>query len=214
MIGVGEALRVLEREHGIKREDLFIQTKFTSLNGQDPKNIPYDKDADLSTQVSGSQVSPPESYILYCSISHYYMYLLVIWRVVYLWIATSVRQVQQSLAKSLENLGVSYIDSLVMHSPMRTFPSTMQVFWFHSPTFHSHPMNGILNQIRSELSVIYKLSGLPLPSCSGKRSGLAWIWEIRPWRKGQTVGTVKLLWPQRFTRFGFGRQNRYIHNDV
>ena len=87
MIGVGEALRVLEREHGIKREDLFIQTKFTSLNGQDPKNIPYDKDADLSTQVSGSRVSPPESYILLCcSLSQYYiyyMYLLVIWRVVF-----------------------------------------------------------------------------------------------------------------------------------
>jgi len=84
--GVGEALQTLSRDHGIRREDLFIQTKFTSLNGQDPKNIPYDKEADLPLQV------------------------------------------QQSLAKSLENLGVTYIDSLVMHSPMRTFAATMQVW--------------------------------------------------------------------------------------
>ena len=28
---------------GYKREDIWIQTKFTSLDGQDPKRIPYDK---------------------------------------------------------------------------------------------------------------------------------------------------------------------------
>jgi len=84
--GVGEALRILSKDHGISREELFIQTKFTSLNGQDPKSVPYDKNADLPTQV------------------------------------------QQSMAKSLENLGVSFVDSLVMHSPMRTLPATLQVW--------------------------------------------------------------------------------------
>ena len=48
--GVGEALVFLAQE-GIKREELFLQTKFTPLPGQDPLNIPYDKTADLSTQV-------------------------------------------------------------------------------------------------------------------------------------------------------------------
>lgn len=84
--GVGEALKVLSKDYGIRREDLFIQTKFTSLNGQDPKTVPYDKNSDLSTQV------------------------------------------QQSMEKSLINLGVSYVDSLVMHSPMRTLPATLQVW--------------------------------------------------------------------------------------
>jgi len=51
--GVGEALEVLEQE-GYKRSDLFIQTKFTPLAGQDPNNIPYDKDAALNTQVAQS----------------------------------------------------------------------------------------------------------------------------------------------------------------
>jgi diketogulonate reductase-like aldo/keto reductase len=73
-------------EDGLRREDLFIQTKFTSLDGQDPKNIPYDKTANLETQV------------------------------------------KQSLEASLVNLGTSYIDSLVMHSPMKTMEQTFVVW--------------------------------------------------------------------------------------
>lgn len=45
------ALDTLQNTHGIKREDLFIQTKFTSLSGQDPARIPYDKNATLQEQV-------------------------------------------------------------------------------------------------------------------------------------------------------------------
>ena len=40
---VGEALKQLISSGGYKREDIWIQTKFTSLDGQDPKRIPYDK---------------------------------------------------------------------------------------------------------------------------------------------------------------------------
>jgi diketogulonate reductase-like aldo/keto reductase len=83
---VGAALVKLQKDHGIKRDDLFIQTKFTSLDGQDPKNIPYDKSAELSEQV------------------------------------------YQSFEKSLNNLNTDYIDSLIMHSPMRTFEDTMIVW--------------------------------------------------------------------------------------
>ncbi len=83
--GVGEALKILSHE-GITRQNLFIQTKFTSLDGQDPNNIPYDKTAPLTTQV------------------------------------------QQSLNASLRNLGTAYIDSLVLHSPMKTHEQTLQVW--------------------------------------------------------------------------------------
>lgn len=48
--GVGDALVALAKE-GFRREDLFLQTKFTPLAGQDPLNIPYDEKAELSTQV-------------------------------------------------------------------------------------------------------------------------------------------------------------------
>ncbi|MEK7431709.1 MAG: aldo/keto reductase [Cyanobacteriota bacterium] len=50
---VGDALLSLQKE-GIKREDIFLQTKFTSLDGQDPNQISYDKTANLETQVAQS----------------------------------------------------------------------------------------------------------------------------------------------------------------
>jgi len=39
---------------GLAREDLYLQTKFTSLSGQDPERIPYDPSAPLPKQVSQS----------------------------------------------------------------------------------------------------------------------------------------------------------------
>ena len=49
---VGEALLALAKQ-GIKRESLFLQTKFTPVNGQDHRT-PYDVKADLTTQVKQS----------------------------------------------------------------------------------------------------------------------------------------------------------------
>ncbi|KAL6050370.1 Aldo-keto reductase family 4 member C8 [Balamuthia mandrillaris] len=83
---VGAALATLSSQHGIKREALFLQTKFTSVDGQDPTNIPYDPESPI-----------PE-------------------------------QVRQSFARSLANLHTEYVDSLVLHSPMRTHAKTMQVW--------------------------------------------------------------------------------------
>ena len=39
---------------GLKRGDLYLQTKFTSLSGQDPKRVPYDPKASLTDQVAQS----------------------------------------------------------------------------------------------------------------------------------------------------------------
>jgi len=49
---VGEALQALNAK-GVKRESLFLQTKFTSVDGQDHRT-PYDRSADLTTQVKQS----------------------------------------------------------------------------------------------------------------------------------------------------------------
>jgi hypothetical protein len=84
--GVGDALGKLYSEGFITREDVFLQTKFTSLNGQDPSNIPYDRNIPLTDQV------------------------------------------KQSLEKSLENLQTTYLDSLIMHSPMNTVKDTLTVW--------------------------------------------------------------------------------------
>lgn len=68
---VGEALQALAGK-GIKREALFLQTKFTPVNGHDHR-IPYDASADLTTQVNQSfesslkhlQTDYVDSYVLH-----------------------------------------------------------------------------------------------------------------------------------------------------
>jgi diketogulonate reductase-like aldo/keto reductase len=52
---VGEALQAL-RKKNIKRDTLFLQTKFTPVGGQDHRT-PYDPSADLTTQVKQSFAS-------------------------------------------------------------------------------------------------------------------------------------------------------------
>jgi len=84
--GVGEGWKEAAAKLGLDRSDLFLQTKFTSLDGQDPNKIPYDE------------------------------------------LETLEEQVKQSIAKSLENLQTDYIDSLVMHSPMRSYEDTLRVW--------------------------------------------------------------------------------------
>ncbi|KAL0482175.1 oxidoreductase [Acrasis kona] len=55
---VGNAVTELGKSFGKKRESLFIQTKFTLVEGQDPKSIPYDPKAPIPEQVKQSiQVS-------------------------------------------------------------------------------------------------------------------------------------------------------------
>ena len=52
---VGDALQVVQQQ-GLGREALFLQTKFTPVNGQDHRT-PYDARADLTTQVQQSMDS-------------------------------------------------------------------------------------------------------------------------------------------------------------
>ncbi|KAJ7772690.1 NADP-dependent oxidoreductase domain-containing protein [Mycena maculata] len=52
---VGEALLTLQNQHGIKREDLFIQTKYTPIGGQTTsKPLPYDPAASITSQINAS----------------------------------------------------------------------------------------------------------------------------------------------------------------
>jgi diketogulonate reductase-like aldo/keto reductase len=51
--GVGEGMaRALQS--GLRRQDIFLQTKFTPLDGQDPQRLPYDPTDSLSEQVAQS----------------------------------------------------------------------------------------------------------------------------------------------------------------
>jgi len=51
--GVGEGLAAVIAE-GLARADVYVQTKFTPLRGQDPENLPYDGDAAVGEQVRQS----------------------------------------------------------------------------------------------------------------------------------------------------------------
>ncbi len=57
--GVGDALKTAYRDGIVKREDLFLQTKFTYRGGQDHR-LPYDSAASLSDQVAQSLASSLE----------------------------------------------------------------------------------------------------------------------------------------------------------
>jgi diketogulonate reductase-like aldo/keto reductase len=56
---VGEGLAAAYRAGVVTRADLFLQTKFTYVDGQDHR-LPYDPDADLATQVQQSMQSSLE----------------------------------------------------------------------------------------------------------------------------------------------------------
>jgi diketogulonate reductase-like aldo/keto reductase len=76
--GVGEGLAAAYRAGVVTRADLFLQTKFTDQGGQDHR-LPYDPQADLSTQVAQSIASSLEhlgtdyvdSYVLHGPASGY-----------------------------------------------------------------------------------------------------------------------------------------------
>ena len=46
----------------VSRRDLYLQTKFTSINGQDPKSLPYDPQSPLAEQVSASVISSLQNF--------------------------------------------------------------------------------------------------------------------------------------------------------
>jgi diketogulonate reductase-like aldo/keto reductase len=48
-LGLAQAMK-----SGLKRQDIYVQTKFTPLDGQDPKRVPYDPKASLTRQVEQS----------------------------------------------------------------------------------------------------------------------------------------------------------------
>lgn len=140
--GVGEAIQRLASE-GILREDLYIQTKFTPLGGQDPFNIPYNKSAPLSEQVA------------------------------------------QSFEVSKKNLGVSYVDGLILHSPLENIERTMIVWQAMEHIYHQQETKliGISNCYDLEiLQQIYETASIK-PTVVQNRfySDTDYDAEIRAW---------------------------------
>src|SRR5579862_6040345 len=59
--GAGEGIAAAIRAGIVTRADLFLQTKFTYVNGQDQR-LPYDPKASFATQVSQSMASSLEHF--------------------------------------------------------------------------------------------------------------------------------------------------------
>jgi diketogulonate reductase-like aldo/keto reductase len=57
-VGAGVAASL---KQGLTRADLYLQTKFTSLSGQDPKRIPYDPKVPLAEQIAQSVAASLEN---------------------------------------------------------------------------------------------------------------------------------------------------------
>jgi diketogulonate reductase-like aldo/keto reductase len=89
--GVGDGVAA----SGLDRSELYLQTKFTALSGQDPLQVPYDPNASLSEQVA------------------------------------------QSFRASLKNLQTTYLDSLLLHSPLANHQLTMEAWQAMEQIFHS-----------------------------------------------------------------------------
>ncbi|MGZ4991258.1 MAG: aldo/keto reductase family protein [Methylobacter sp.] len=92
--GVGDGVAAC-LHRGMDRGELYLQSKFTSLSGQDPERVPYDPDAGLGEQVA------------------------------------------QSFQASLKNLQTTYLDCLVLHSPLSSQQRTMEVWRAMERIFHS-----------------------------------------------------------------------------
>lgn len=84
--GVGEGIAAIISRGSITRAELYLQTKFTPLGGQDPEKVPYDSKASLSAQVA------------------------------------------QSFQVSLKNLQTTYLDGLILHSPLTSYQESLEVW--------------------------------------------------------------------------------------
>jgi len=118
--GVGKALTRLN-SRGIKREDLFLQTKFTPLSGQDPDNVPYDRNSPVALQVAQSfrssqenlQTEYVDSLILHSPMATYDL-TMIAWRAMEeIQKAGGVRQLGISNCYHLELMMALYADAEV-----------------------------------------------------------------------------------------------------
>lgn len=92
---VGQALRETYSSGKLGRDQIYLQTKYTSPGGQDRNNMPYDPKASLETQIRTS-------------------------------VASSLENLRPSEPKESEK--ESYIDCLLLHSPLPTVQQTIEAW--------------------------------------------------------------------------------------
>lgn len=139
---VGDAIQQAITSGRVRRDELFLQTKFTHQAGQDHR-LPYDPDAPIATQVA------------------------------------------QSVASSLEHLGVDAIDSYVLHGPSVRYGLAPEdvAAWRAMEAAHAagHTrLLGVSNVTREQLEALCDLATVP-PALVQNRcyARLGWDREVR-----------------------------------
>ncbi|KAI1175743.1 putative aldo-keto reductase [Nemania sp. FL0916] len=102
---VGAGIKRAISEGIVKREDLFIQTKFTPIGGQDLSNMPYDAKASLEDQVHASVSSSLthftfddsatayiDSLVLHSPPSSHFSDLVKVWKAFETYVPRRIRQ--------------------------------------------------------------------------------------------------------------------------
>lgn len=140
---VGNGVRSFLSTSKTTRKDLYLQTKYTSINGQDPNNLPYDPSTSITEQVKAS-------------------------------VASSLHNLRHT-----ENAEDSYIDCLVLHSPLPTIKQTMEA-WNAMSSFVPTKVHslGISNTSLPILQHIWSNSTVK-PTVVQNRFYAATGWDIR-----------------------------------
>jgi len=143
---VGDGIRRAIDEGIVKRSDLYIQTKFTGLAGQDPKNMPYSASSPLEERLHTS-------------------------------LASSFTNLRTSPSGNSEE---TYLDCLVLHSPLPTLAET-HLAWSIFSTYVPHRIRslGISNTTLSVLQSLFTSPDLAIkPSIVQNRFYPDTNWEV------------------------------------
>ncbi|KAL4805026.1 NADP-dependent oxidoreductase domain-containing protein [Aspergillus unguis] len=106
---VGEGIRRAISDGTVSREDLYVQTKFTSVHGQNPDDMPFDPKDSVTDQVHAS-------------------------------VKSSLHNLRSSAAP--ESVGETYIDTVVLHSPLPTMAQTIEA-WSTLETYVPHRIRNL-----------------------------------------------------------------------
>jgi diketogulonate reductase-like aldo/keto reductase len=157
-VGMGIAASL---EHGLTRADLYVQTKFTSLSGQDPLRIPYDPKAPLPQQVAQSvavSLKNLQTNYLDCVLMHSPMptmtQTVAAWRALEALVdAGTVRQLGLSNCYRLDDLRT-------LHEAVRIKPAVVQNR-FYSDTNYDRDIRALCDQHRIIYQSFWTLSANP-----------------------------------------------------
>ncbi len=157
-VGAGVAASMT---NGLTRADLYLQTKFTSLSGQDPNRIPYDPNAPLPDQVAQSVASSLKNLrtdYLDCVLLHSPMptmaQTLLVWKTLESFVDTGqIRQLGISNCYRLADLESLYRTS-------RIKPAVLQNR-FYADTHYDREIRSYCNQSQIIYQSFWTLSANP-----------------------------------------------------